>query len=905
MKKLYTLLLLAFYMQYATAQTWNITGNSGLTTSNFLGSIDNKDIIFKTNNAEHGRLAATGFWRFGSASNFAKIDSTGKLTFGGNGVYQVAGNKYAFQYAGNPNYGLFFNSTNVQYEFRNGAAVPVFFINANNGNSAFSGTGKIGTYTLPSTDGTNGQVLTTNGTGTVSWSTVSGGSGANTTLSNLAITTAINANLLPSIDNNVDIGSAIKSWKNIYADSSLYLGGQRFLAYAVGTGNENTAVGSGTLNFNGAGSSNTAVGSNALYSNNFGYENVSVGTSALYNNVNGAFNTAVGVGALLSGDSYDNTAVGAWSLSSNITGARNTAIGLSALNSNTSGNWNIAAGESALNSNTTGSSNSAVGEFALGRNETGNENTASGSNALGSNITGSDNTANGTEALYGNTIGYSNVAIGVRALMRNSAGNNLVAVGDSALYNQGISPNGWYFNTAVGSKALFANTTGAGNTALGNQALYNTTTGLDNTASGVATLSANNIGSQNSAYGSHSLVANTSGNRNVAVGFGSLNSNTTGNTNTAIGYSAQLSNTSLSNIVAIGDSALYNLNGGSGHCTALGSQAGIANTTGSNNTYIGYHAGNTITTGSSNTIIGYGADDNAANLSNTTALGNFAACTASNQVRIGNSSVTSIGGQVSWTTGSDERIKTNIRQNVPGLAFINLLKPVTYNYDVDKEDAINRIASKEKQAGKYDIQKMQFTGFLAQEVEKAAKQIGYDFSGVDVPKNDKDIYGLRYSDFVVPLVKAVQELSVENDSLKKQNDVQQKINADQQKQIDDLRNLVLQIQQAQQPGIAVASSTNAIQSTNIVLNNTASLAQNIPNPFTNTTIIAYALPQKFSSAQIAITDKNGKLLKQLNLSAAGKGTIHVDASTLASGAYNYSLYVDGRLIATKQMIATR
>ena len=34
---------------------------------------------------------------------------------------------------------------------------------------------------------------------------------------------------------------------------------------------------------------------------------------------------------------------------------------------------------------------------------------------------------------------------------------------------------------------------------------------------------------------------------------------------------------------------------------------------------------------------------------------------------------------------------------------------------------------------------------------------GYDFSGVDKPQNDKGFYGLRYGDFVVPLVKAVQE----------------------------------------------------------------------------------------------------------------------------------------------------
>ena len=52
---------------------------------------------------------------------------------------------------------------------------------------------------------------------------------------------------------------------------------------------------------------------------------------------------------------------------------------------------------------------------------------------------------------------------------------------------------------------------------------------------------------------------------------------------------------------------------------------------------------------------------------------------------------------------------------------------------------------------------IRYTGFLAQEVETAAKSSGFDFSGVDAPKNDQDLYGLRYSEFVVPLVKAVQE----------------------------------------------------------------------------------------------------------------------------------------------------
>ena len=47
------------------------------------------------------------------------------------------------------------------------------------------------------------------------------------------------------------------------------------------------------------------------------------------------------------------------------------------------------------------------------------------------------------------------------------------------------------------------------------------------------------------------------------------------------------------------------------------------------------------------------------------------------------------------------------------------------------------------------------------------------------------------------------------------------------------------------------------------------------------------------------------MLKEVTLSANGKGSVNVDASTLASGAYQYSLYVDGKLIDTKQMILAK
>jgi hypothetical protein len=61
----------------------------------------------------------------------------------------------------------------------------------------------------------------------------------------------------------------------------------------------------------------------------------------------------------------------------------------------------------------------------------------------------------------------------------------------------------------------------------------------------------------------------------------------------------------------------------------------------------------------------------------------------------------------------------------------------------------------------------------------------------------------------------------------------------------------------------------------------------------------------FTNAQIVITDKNGKPLKQMNISGSGKGTVNIDAATLSAGAYHYSLVVDGRVISSKQMILTK
>ena len=50
------------------------------------------------------------------------------------------------------------------------------------------------------------------------------------------------------------------------------------------------------------------------------------------------------------------------------------------------------------------------------------------------------------------------------------------------------------------------------------------------------------------------------------------------------------------------------------------------------------------------------------------------------------------------------------------------------------------------------------TGLIAQEVEEVANQVGFNFDSIRKPVNENDYYALDYSGFVVPLIKAVQEL---------------------------------------------------------------------------------------------------------------------------------------------------
>ncbi|HEY3251118.1 MAG TPA: tail fiber domain-containing protein, partial [Ignavibacteria bacterium] len=237
----------------------------------------------------------------------------------------------------------------------------------------------------------------------------------------------------------------------------------------------------------------------------------------------------------------------------------------------------------------------------------------------------------------------------------------------------------------------------------------------------------NSSGYDNSAFGSNSLYNNTTGYYNTGFGSHSLYTNNTGYYNSAFGSRSLFYNTGLSNS-AFGNNALEN------------------NTTGAQNSALGVYAGFQISTGSNNTAIGYNAQ--------------VPSGTASNQVRIGNTSITYAGIQVAWTVTSDLRLKSNVTNSNLGLDFISGLKPVSYTRIND------------------DKQKTEY-GFIAQEVEETLKQSGIENTGM-ISVDDEGIYSLRYNDLIAPMVKAIQELKEENQNLKNEIEelkkVQDKVN---------------------------------------------------------------------------------------------------------------------------------
>lgn len=172
-----------------------------------------------------------------------------------------------------------------------------------------------------------------------------------------------------------------------------------------------------------------------------------------------------------------------------------------------------------------------------------------------------------------------------------------------------------------------------------------------------------------------------------------------------------------------------------------------------------------------------------------------AQCTGDNQVLLGNTAVSQIRAQTtSITSYSDGRYKKNIENNISGLEFITRLNPVSYNVDPEE---LHRIwgtpDSIVKKMDHSQVKTVRYSGFIAQEVEQAMKESGYEFTGIDIPKNDQEVYALRYTEFIMPMVKAIQEQQIIIEEQKTKLASMNAEQADMNSKIEELEKLILEM----------------------------------------------------------------------------------------------------------------
>jgi len=398
----------------------------------------------------------------------------------------------------------------------------------------------------------------------------------------------------------------------------------------------------------------------------------------------------------------------------------------------------------------------------------GTSNFAAGINAGNSIASGGDyNVCVGDEAGTALTTGDKNTLIGY------TAGDALI---DSS------------FNTAVGNNALGADTKGSRSVAIGHGTLstqnFTGATDTYNTAVGFGSGNAITTGTSNTLIGGQSGAATTTGIRNVAIGHEAMYSQTDGSNNVSIGWQAGYTNNG-SNNVAIGWQALYSGNG-SDSCVAIGREA-LEVATGDSNTAIGYQAGQGITTGVNNIAIGYSSATYSTPLQTggqNILIGNYAKPSASSidyeicigyntggqgtqTFTFGQGSVdTSIGfGGTSWNAPSDERLKEDIKDETVGLAFINELRPVTFQWKKEKDipedmEGYDKDSDERVMNGKYNH------GFIAQEVKAVIDK--YDIKdglGLWMESGKDKRQRLAEGELIPFLTKAIQELSAKNNAL--------------------------------------------------------------------------------------------------------------------------------------------
>ena len=254
---------------------------------------------------------------------------------------------------------------------------------------------------------------------------------------------------------------------------------------------------------------------------------------------------------------------------------------------------------------------------------------------------------------------------------------------------------------------------------------------------------------------------------------------------------------------------------------------------------------------------------------------------------------------------SDSKLKKNIETIQSPLDKILQLRGVTYDrisfeeeaklFNVPQEEIDKQLQiaeEAEKEETKKDIspevrqkiaeeKKRKIIGVIAQEIEKVVPEV--------VKTYDNGLMGVAYSQLIGLLIEGIKE--------------QQGQIIEQQGQITELTKKVefLEGNKAVFPEVTLRSTTD---NATIESELPATLHQNIPNPFSESTKIGYNLPNDIQTAYLCVYDMQGKQIKRVTLTERGENFLVIEGYELTAGMYLYALIADGQEVDVKRMILT-
>jgi hypothetical protein len=490
-----------------------------------------------------------------------------------------------------------------------------------------------------------------------------------------------------------------------------------------------------------------------------------------------------------------------------------------------------------------------------------------------------------TAGLYESSTGANNVGIGVgttppfKLTVQHS-----IAFGDTGhIYQQ--EPGGNYYRAF----SVTGGSNGYSNFTAGRQAgPAGLMTGIEKN-----TFVGNNTGTANTTsyntfvgYGAGSVLSDAAAINNIFLGYNSAIALTTGYANLMEGAEvAPLMTTGIGN-------------------TCLGRLAAENITSGNNNTFVGLEAGIDITTGNNNTMLGTRAGPSTGggrNLFHSTALGygsivNQDTCviigSSVDHVGIGSSSTVPDSTRLYITAGSyhhafttngdayinsvympsDANIKSNI-QPAPASNFLDNLNVYSYTFNHAAYPQLALPAGPQ-------------LGVMANEVAAFAPQLVEQF-GFSALTNDQgveiapkvSINAVNYIGLIPYMLQTMKEQKAQIAAL-----------------TDQINGCCAQGNRAPSP------NSGSIELENL---ETLQLLDADPNPFSESTMIRWNIPNDFNEAMLYFYDNSGNQINKYQIHSKGAGELQIFGSKLSSGIYNYTLIVDNHRVDSKKLIKAK